>query len=123
VRKSFVTSGRATVNWQVGDNDFLQIGGQASGRELTAQGYYGGAIFSDMGWRHRFSPRLATVVTAQDPFGLSRRTVATETPTLVDIQKRNFNYTAVFINLTYALGGAAKKPGDNFDFGAHQTSP
>jgi outer membrane receptor protein involved in Fe transport len=120
VRSAFISSGRATVNWQVGTKDFFQIGAQASGRELTAQGYYGGAIFSDMGWRHKFSSRIATVITAQDPFGLSRRTVAIETPTLVDVQKRNFDYTAIFISLTYALGGAPKSPADNFDFGAHQ---
>jgi outer membrane receptor protein involved in Fe transport len=122
VRSAFISSGRATVNWQVGGNDFLQIGAQASGRELTAQGYYGGAIFSDMGWRHKFSSRIATVITAQDPFGLSRRTVAIETPTLVDVQKRNFDYTAIFISLTYALGGATKSAADNFDFGAHQAA-
>jgi outer membrane receptor protein involved in Fe transport len=122
-RSAFISSGRATVNWQVGANDFLQIGAQASGRELTAQGYYGGAIFSDLGWRHKFTSRFATVVTAQDPFGLSRRTVAIDTPTLVDVQKRNFNYCAVFLSLTYALGGASKSAADNFDFGTRQGGP
>jgi outer membrane receptor protein involved in Fe transport len=122
-RTAYITSGRATLNWQIGGNDFFQIGAQASGRELTAQGYYGGSIFSDLGWRHRFGPRIATVLTAQDPFGLSRRVIATDTPTLVDVQKRKFNYTAVFISLTYALGGAPKHPADNFDFGAKQGGP
>jgi len=123
VRKAFIISGRATVNWQVGANDFLQMGAQASGRELTAQGYYGGAIFSDLGWRHKFGSRIAAVLTAQDPFGLSRRTIAIDTPTLIDVQKRKFNYSAVFLSLTYALGGASKKPGDNFDFGAPKGGP
>jgi outer membrane receptor protein involved in Fe transport len=119
-RQAFISSARATVNWQVGADDFFQIGAQASGRELTAQGYYGGAIFSDLGWRHRINSRIAAVITAQDPFGLSRRTIATETPTLIDVQKRNFNYTAVFLSLSYALGGAPKSPANNFDFGAHE---
>jgi hypothetical protein len=107
----------------VGKGDFLQLGAQASGRELSAQGYYGGAIFSDFGWRHKFSPRIATVLTAQDPFGLSRRTIATDTTTLVDVQKRKFNYSAVFLNMTFAFGGAPKHAADNFDFGAHQGGP
>ncbi len=120
-RRAFISSGRATLNWQAGANDFLQIGAQAQGRQLTAQGYYGGAIFSDLGWRHRFgSSRFSAVITAQDPFGLSRRTIATDTPTLVDVQKRKFNYSAAFLSLTYALGGAPKRPADNFDFGAKQ---
>jgi outer membrane receptor protein involved in Fe transport len=121
-RAAFITSGRATLNWQAGANDFFQIGAQAQGRELNAQGYFGGAIFSDLGWRHRFNSRIATVLSAQDPFGLSRRVVAIDTPTLVDVQKRKFNYCAVFLSLTYALGGAPK-PADNFDFGPRQGGP
>jgi outer membrane receptor for ferrienterochelin and colicin len=117
-RSAFIASAQTTLNWQVGPKDFLQLGTQASGRRLTAQGYYGGAIFEDFGWRHRFDSRLASLVTVQDPFGLSRRTVAIDTPTLVDVQKRKFNYTAIFIGFTYALGGASKRPADNFDFGA-----
>ena len=116
VRTAFITSGHATLNWQVGANDFLQIGAQASGRELTAQGYYGGSIFSDLGWRHRFGPRIATVVTAQDPFGLSRRTIATETPTLVDVQKRKFNYSAVFVSSDLRPRRRAETPGRQFRF-------
>ena len=123
VRRAFVTSGRATLNWQTGGNDFFQLGAQASGRELSAQGYYGGAIFTDLGWRHRFTSRLSAVITAQDPFGLSRRTVAIDTPTLVNVQKRKFNFSAAFLSLTYAVGGAPKRPADNFDFGARPGGP
>jgi outer membrane receptor protein involved in Fe transport len=123
VRRAFISSGRATVNWQVGGDDFLQVGAQASGRELTAQGYYGGAIFSDLGWRHRFSSRVSAVITAQDPFGLSRRTIEINTPTLVEVEKRKFNYSAIFLNLTFALGGAPKSPADNFDFGSPKAGP
>ena len=122
-RAAYIASGHATLNWQIGSNDFLQLGAQASGRELTAQGYYGGSIFTDLGWRRKLGSRLAMVVSAQDPFGLSRRTIATYTPTLVDVQKRKFNYSAAFISLSYALGGASKGPADNFDFGARQSGP
>ncbi len=118
---AFVVSGRVTVNWQVTPKDFVQLGVQQSGRQLNAQGYYGAATFTDFGWRHRFDSRLASLVTMQDPFGLSRRTIAIDTPTLVDVQKRKFNYTAIFIGFTYALGGASKRPADNFDFGAQHT--
>ncbi|MHB8287227.1 MAG: TonB-dependent receptor domain-containing protein [Caulobacteraceae bacterium] len=119
VRTAFIKSGRATVDWQLGADDYFQVGAQASGRELTAQGYFGGAVFSDLGWRHRFNSKISTSITAQDPFGLSRRTIETDTATIVDVQKRKFNYSAAFFSLTYALGGAPKRPADNFDFGAH----
>jgi hypothetical protein len=51
--------------------------------------------------------------------GGSGRTADQASPTLLDVQKRKFNYTAAFFSLTYALGGAPKHPADNFDFGAH----
>lgn len=117
-RSAFISSGQATLNWQATTQDFIQLGMQAQGRRLTAQGYYGGAIFDDFGWRHRFDSRLAMLVTAQSPLGLARRTVAIDTPSVVDVQKRKFNITALYIGFTYALGGGSKHPADNFDFGA-----
>ncbi len=119
VRTAYVKAGRATLNWRAGSDDVVQLGVQATGRELTAQGFYGGAIFTDFGWKHQFGPRIAAVLSAQDPFGLSRRTVAIDTPTLVDVQKRKFNYSAVFLSLSYALGGAPKAGADTLDLSAH----
>jgi len=116
-RSAFVASGRVTLNWQVSPEDFVQLGGQASGRQLTAQGYGGGSLSSNLGWRHRFDSRLATVLTANNPFGLSRRTTVIDTPTLVDIERRKSNAVAVFFGLVYALGAPPKRP-DTFDFGS-----
>jgi outer membrane receptor protein involved in Fe transport len=117
-RSAFVASGKATLNWQVTKHDYVQISGQDTGKQLTAQGYTGGAIWSDLGWRHKFDSGLAAVLTAQDPFGLARRTIVVDTPTLIDVQERKFRDTAVLIGLTYAFGGASKHAANNFDFGA-----
>jgi outer membrane receptor protein involved in Fe transport len=117
-RSAFIASGKATLNWQVTRRDYVQLSGQDTGKQLTAQGYTGGAVFSDLGWRHRFDSGLAAVVTAQDPFGLSRRTNVIDTPTLVDVQERKFRYTAVFVGLSYTFGGSSKRAANNFDFGA-----
>jgi len=71
-------------------------------------------------WVPGTSPGKAevAVVTAQDPFGLSRRTNVIDTPTLVDVQERKFRYTAVFVGLSYTFGGSSKRAANNFDFGA-----
>ena len=114
---AFIASGQVTLNWQLSPKDYLQLGGQFQGRQLSAQGYRGGSIFSNLGWRHTFDDRLSAVLTSQDPFGISRRTLVTDTPTVTEIEKRKFNYTAVFLGLTYALGAPPKRTGDNFDFG------
>jgi outer membrane receptor protein involved in Fe transport len=117
-RSAFIASWKATLNWQVTSHDYVQLSGQDTGKQLTAQGYTGGAIFSDLGWRHRFDSGLAAVLTAQDPFGLTRRTIVVDTPTLIDVQQRKFRDTAAFVGLTYAFGGPSKHAANNFDFGA-----
>jgi len=117
-RSAFIASGKATLNWQVTAKDALQLESDASGRQLTAQGYRGGAIFSSLGWRHAFDQRLAAVLTGENPFGLARRTIDIDTPTLVEVDKRKFNDVTVFLGLTY-LFGAAPKHADAFNFGSH----
>jgi outer membrane receptor protein involved in Fe transport len=115
---AFVASGKVTLNWQATKHDFFQLSGQETGKELTAQGYTGGVLLSDFGWRHLFTSSLAMVLTARDPFGLIRQTTVIETPTLVDFDQRKFRYTAVLVGLTYAFGGTSKRAANNFDFGA-----
>jgi outer membrane receptor protein involved in Fe transport len=116
-RSAFIASGKATLNWQVTKRDYFQLSGRETGKQLTAQGYSGGLLLSDLGWRHRFDAGLAAVVTAQDPFGLTRRSIVVDTPTLIDVQERKFRDTAVFVGLTYAFGGSSKRAANNFDFG------
>jgi len=121
-RSAFVASGKATLNWQATRRDFFQLSGQETGKELTAQGYRGGVLVSDFGWRHPFGSSLAAVVTARNPFGLVRRTTVIDTPTLIDVEQRKFRYTAVFVGLTYAFGATSKRKSNNFDFGANAPS-
>jgi hypothetical protein len=117
-QSAMIVSGQATVNWHMTPSDFVQLGAQAEGRQLTAQGYRGGAVFSNLGWRHSFNSRLAGVLTADNPFGLARRTIVIDTPTLVEVDKRKFNNVALVLGLTYALGAAPKSAAKSFDFGA-----
>ena len=117
-RSAFIASGKVTLNWQATKHDYFQISAQETGKQLTAQGYRGGVLLSDFGWRHPFDSNLALLITAQDPFGLVRRTNLIDTPTLIDVEKRKFRYTAVFLGLTYAFGATSRRTGNNFDFGA-----
>ena len=94
-RSAVVASGQVNLNWRASRDDAVQLGGQAQARRLTAQGYVGGAAFANFGWRHTFSDRLAATLTATDPFGLARRTIAVETPTLTEIDKRKYRDSAV----------------------------
>ncbi len=48
-RSAFIASGKATLNWQVTKRDDVQLSGQETGKQLTAQGYTGGVLLSDLG--------------------------------------------------------------------------
>jgi len=117
-RSAYVTSAQVTLKWKVTPQDFVQFGVDGSGRELNAQGYRGGAIFSNVGWKHQFDSRLTLVLTADNPFGVARRTILIDTPTLYEIDKRKFFSEAVFIGLTYAFGDAPKSASNNINFGS-----
>jgi hypothetical protein len=105
-----------TLKWKVTPQDFVQFGVQGSGRQLTAQGYRGGAIFSNIGWKHQFDDRLALVLTADNPFGVARRTIVINTPTLDEVDKRKFYSDAVFVGLNYAFGASPKSSPNTINF-------
>jgi outer membrane receptor protein involved in Fe transport len=115
-RSAFVTSAEVTLKWKVTPQDFVQFGVQGSGRQLTAQGYRGGAIFSNIGWKHQFDDRLALVLTADNPFGVARRTIVINTPTLDEVDKRKFYSDAVFVGLNYAFGASPKSSPNTINF-------
>ncbi len=115
---AFITSAQIGLKWKATPKDFAQLDVDASGRQLTAQGYRGGAIFTNIGWKHQFNDRLALVVTADNPFGLARRTIVINTPTLAEVDQRKFYSQAAFIGFTYALGAAPKSGANTINFGS-----
>ncbi len=120
-RSAYVTSAQVTLKWKATPKDFVQFGVDGSGRQLSAQGYRGGAIFSNVGWKHQFDDRLALVLTADNPFGVARRTVVIDTPTLIEVDKRKFYSEAVFVGLTYAFGAAPKSAPNAINFGSQSS--
>jgi outer membrane receptor protein involved in Fe transport len=117
-RSAFVTSAQVGLKWKATPRDFVQLDIDASGRQLTAQGYRGGAIFSNIGWKHQFNDRLSLVVTADNPFGVARRTIVINTPTLDEIDQRKFYSEAAFVGFTYAFGAAPKSTPNSINFGS-----
>ena len=115
---ALITSAQVNVKWKASPKDFVQLDVDASGRQLTAQGYRGGAIFTNLGWKHQFDGRLALVVTADNPFGIARRTIVINTPTLDEVDQRKFYSQAVFVGFTYAFGASPKSSSNNINFGS-----
>lgn len=68
-----------------------------------------------LGYRRKFSDRLALLVTAQDVLDSGRITQTLQAPDFSERVERRFGARALFIGLSYALGGG--KPKDEaFDY-------
>jgi outer membrane receptor protein involved in Fe transport len=105
------------LKWDVTPNDFVQLNVYASTRAPTAQGYTSGYVYSDIGYRHRFSDRLSLVAQWLDPTNGLRFTTVTDTLTLK--QRSDSHYLGNFLSLglTYDLGGVPKSAPKEIDFG------
>ena len=116
-RTGVVVNGHGSLNWDVTPKDFLQIGVYANGRQVTAQGATDGYVYLDLGYRHKFTDRLAVEVLALDPTNSYRMNSTLAAPGVSQTSRVNFSVRAVSVGFTYALGGASKG-GKDFDFGA-----
>jgi len=111
--------GHAKLNWTASPNDFVQLSFYAHGRQITAQGSQASWEVLGLGYRHKFSDRLAAEVIAQDPFDEYRARTLIDTPTLREVTNNNFHIRSIQLGLTYQLGVVRKQqPPKDFDFGA-----
>ncbi len=110
--------GRATLNWQVTDRDFLQLNGFMHGERLTPQGYRKASGLLNLGYRRKVDDQLSFVVTVQDVLDSFKDVVVIDTPTLRDRVERGGNVRGVFLGFTWTFGGQGQKPREPaFDFG------
>ncbi|MBU1375348.1 MAG: TonB-dependent receptor [Alphaproteobacteria bacterium] len=116
-RSAYTASGRASLDWQPTDKDFVQLQGYMYGKRLLSQGYSEPQGILNLGYRHKFADNLSGVVTVQDIFALSRFDMLVDTPAFRERTVGKPKNRAVFVGVTYAFGGG--KPRDTgFDFGA-----
>lgn len=114
-RETYTAFGRASLNWQASDRDFLQLQGFVNGKVLLTQGYRQPSAVVNFGYRHKFSDKLSVVMTAQDLFATARFRSVIDTPAYKERVRGQPLNRAAFVGFTYAFGGG--RPRDNFDFG------
>ena len=100
--------GRVNLSWQPSANDLLQINGFVNGKRLTPQGYAEPSMAVDLGYRHKFSDRLALVVTAQDPLRSFRLRQVIDTPVLKDVTTTQFDTRQVRWCSNWTFGGESR---------------
>jgi outer membrane receptor protein involved in Fe transport len=116
-RSALGVSGNANLNWDATAKDALQLNAVATGKGLSAQGYFAPFATMNLGWRHKFDNRVAATLTLRDVFDTTRFKFVTDTPTLRGVQHARQQARAAWLQLTYNFGaGRAADPA--FDYGA-----
>lgn len=111
-------TGKASVDYKLTSQDFLQVSASYSGKRLTAQGHRLPSSSVNLGYRRKLTNDLSAVFTVSDIFNTQRDRTVIDTPTLSDqLERRQLGRTA-FVSLSwkFGAGGKAKDPG--FDYGA-----
>ncbi len=118
-RSAASAGGRASLNWQVTPNDFIQVNGMIMGERLQAQGVREATGMLNLGYRRKLSDNLFLVFTAQDVLETFRDSVVIDTPTLQDQAVRRMHAgRSLYLGFTYNFGGRRQRePGFDFDGG------
>jgi len=110
-------SGRASLNWQPTQEDFVQLGAFWMGESVYAQGYREGRGMVNFGYRRKLNERLSLQLTVRDLFETMRNVTYYETPTLRDRSEIVFGGRSAFIGLTWTFGNSQGRPQQPaFDF-------
>jgi outer membrane receptor protein involved in Fe transport len=117
---SIVTgSARANLSWQMTPNDFFQLNGNWSGRQLLPQGYRDSGAVLNFGYRRKVNDRLSLMLTVQDVLATGRQEVVFETPLLRDRLVQRGPGRIAFLGIVYNLTqptGRQRQQEPAFDF-------
>lgn len=116
-RSGHAVGGRASLNWQATEKDFLQVQGLLIGKRLLSQGYGEPQGLVNLGYRHKFSDKLSGVVTVQDVLKTSRWAAVIDAPAYRERIVGHPRNRTFYMGVTYNFGGG--KPREPaFDFGS-----
>lgn len=120
-RSGWSVGGRANLNWQPTDKDFLQASAMVMGKRLQAQGYSEPTGMLNLGYRRKVTDKLSFVVTGNDVLDTFKMKTIVDTPILREESEREMRGRSLMIGFTYALGAAPRQqrrdrdPGFEFD--------
>jgi outer membrane receptor for ferrienterochelin and colicin len=105
---------KAALNWRVSERNRAQVNVEANGKELTPQGYKGGSVAVDVGYRFQVRPNFAVLVTASDVFASRRDQVVLDSLAITSSDTVRQPGRIVFVGVSWTL--AADKSPESFEY-------
>ena len=111
MRSATSLTGRARVNYQLSEQDQLQVSLNAQGKTLFGQGYREPNTTVNFSLRHAITPMLNVVLNVTDAFNTNKIALSTDTDVLKESNVRRFDGRVIYLGLSYRMGGIASAPG------------
>ena len=118
-RHAVSLSGRARINYQLSDEDQLQVAVNSQGKTLVGQGYRQPNATTNVSLRHALTPALSLVLNVTDVFNANKIETITDTDLLKETSIRRAAGRIAYFGLSYRFGGAGsaglgrRGPGQN----------
>ncbi|MES2759333.1 MAG: TonB-dependent receptor [Pseudomonadota bacterium] len=114
MRSATSLTGRARVNYQLSEQDQLQVSLNAQGKTLFGQGYREPNTTVNFSLRHAVTPMLNVVLNVTDAFNSNKVAFSTDTDVLKETNVRRYDGRVIYLGLAYRMGGVtppARRPG------------
>lgn len=109
-------NGKATLDYQLGARDRVQVGANYRGKRLTPQGYNLPFNVVNIGYRHQIDEQWVLVSTLSDAFNGQRQRRVYETPGFVGNYRRQQVGRVAYLGLSYSFGGKRKAKDAEFNY-------
>ncbi len=109
-RKLTSLSTRLRINYQLTDDDSLQVMLNRQGKSLAGQGYRLANSTANVSFRHALTPRLSLALNVTDVFNSNRIETITDSDVVHDVSVRKAAGRVAYLGLSYRFGGITPKP-------------
>ena len=110
-RTAHSLTGRARLNYQVSDEDQLQVSVNTHGKMLLGDGYRQPNTTMNFSVRHALTPALNLVLNVTDVFNANKIETITDTDLLKDTNIRRSAGRLAYFGLSYRFGGVSQGTG------------
>ncbi len=115
-RSNVGVNGKATLDYQLGARDRVQVGANYRGKRLTPQGYNLPFNVVNIGYRHQIDEQWVLVSTLSDAFNGQLQRRVYDTPAFHGDYRRQQMGRVAFLGLSYAFGGKRKGKDAEFNY-------
>lgn len=112
-RSGFNVSAKAGLDYQITQDDLVQVSANFSGKRLLQQGYRDPTFTASAGLRHSFNAGLSAVLTVTNLFDSFQYNTVWDAAGVREVNKRDQPGRVMYLGLAYTFGSSPQKSQEN----------